>query len=198
MRGPVIVAKGMLFAILVGLGQNATAEDGLRIGVSFSSERSAGALDGRMLLMLSSDESKEPRFQISDGAKTQQIFGVDVDGLKPGVDAVFDASVLGYPLASLEDVPAGEYWVQGLLHGYETFHRSDGHTVKLPMDRGEGQHWNRAPGNLYSKPRKIRIEPGKDALIRISLDQEIPPIEPAKDTKSMASAECGQVPSWCG
>ena len=25
------------------------------------------------------------------------------------------------------------------------------------MDRGEGQHWNIAPGNLYSKPQKITI-----------------------------------------
>ena len=125
MRGPAMVTKGMLLAIVLAVGQNATAENGLRVGVSFPSDRSAVALDGRMLLMLSTDESKEPRFQISDNAKTQQIFGVDVDGLKPGSDAVFDASVLGYPLASLKDVPAGEYWVQGLLHRYETFHRSD-------------------------------------------------------------------------
>ena len=25
------------------------------------------------------------------------------------------------------------------------------------MDRGEGQHWNRAPGNLYSEPRWIEL-----------------------------------------
>ena len=183
MRRPVMLTRGMLLTIAFAPGQNALAEGGLRIGVSFSSERSAAALDGRMLLMLATDDSKEPRFQISDNAKTQQIFGIDVDGLMPGDDAVIDGSVLGYPLASLQDVPPGTYWVQALLHRYETFHRSDGHTVKLPMDRGEGQHWNRAPGNLYSTPRKIRIDPGKDELIRISLDQEIPPIEPPKDSQ---------------
>ncbi len=182
-RRLVMLTNGMLLTIGLALGPAALAEGGLRIGVSFPSQRSAAALDGRMLLMLSTDDSREPRFQIGDNAKTQQIFGVDVNGLKPGDDVVFDASVLGYPLASLKDVPPGEYWVQALLHRYETFHRSDGHTVKLPMDRGEGQHWNRAPGNLYSTPRKIRIDPGKDALIRISLDQQIPPIEPPTDTK---------------
>ncbi len=155
----------------------------LRIGVSFPKVRSAAPLDGRMLLMLSTDDSKEPRFQIRDGAKTQQVFGLDVDGLATGAYAVFDAEAVGYPLASLASVPPGEYWVQGLLHRYETFHRADGHTVKLPMDRGEGQHWNRAPGNLYSTPKKMRIDPRKDELIRIALDQEIPPIEPPKDTK---------------
>ena len=40
--------------------------------------------------------------------------------------------------------------------------RSDGHTVKLPPDRGEGQQWSSAPGNLYSAPVKMRIDPSSD------------------------------------
>ena len=79
-------------------------------------------------------------------------------------------------------MPPGEYYVQALLHRYETFHRADGKTVKLPMDRGEGQQWNLAPGNLYSRPQKIRIT-ANNAPIAIVMDQEIPPIPPAKDTK---------------
>ena len=86
------------------------------------------------------------------------------------------------PSAALRDVPPGEYYVQAVLHRYETFHRSDGHTVKLPMDRGEGQHWNIAPGNLYSTPQKITLEPSAGP-IAIVLDQEIPPIPPPQDTK---------------
>ena len=80
-----------------------------RIGVSFPKTLCAEALDGRMLLMLSKDHAKEPRLQISNSMQTQQIFGIDVDGLKPGQDAFFEASVLGYPLASLQDVPPGQY-----------------------------------------------------------------------------------------
>ena len=49
--------------------------------------------------------------------------------------------------------------MQALLHRYETFHRADGHVVKLPMDRGEGQQWNRAPGNLLSTPREVASTP---------------------------------------
>src|SRR5438876_9392502 len=75
----------------------------------------------------------------------------------------------------------GKYFVQALLHRYETFHRADGHTVKLPMDRGEGQHWNLAPGNLYSKPQELIVEASEQ--LSISLDQEIPPIPDPKDTK---------------
>ena len=157
--------------------------DKLRFAVSFSAERSNTSLDGRLLLMVSTDGSKEPRFQIDDSPKTQQIFGIDVDGLRPGQNIFFDESVFGYPVKSLNQVPAGTYWVQGLLHRYETFKRSDGYTVKLPMDRGEGQHWNLAPGNLFSKPRQIKIDPAKSETISIVLDQEIPPIAPPKDTK---------------
>ena len=136
-----------------------------------------------MLLMISTNNDREPRFQINDGANTQLIFGIDVDGLAPGDEALIDGDVLGYPRESLAEIPPGEYWVQGLLHRYETFHRADGHVVKLPMDRGEGQHWNRAPGNFYSVPQKVYIDPASDKTISISLNQEIGAISPPTDTK---------------
>ncbi len=151
--------------------------------ISFPKAHYEKALDGRMLLLISTNDEREPRFQLADGPHTQQAFGVDVDGLQPGAPAVIDGSAFGYPVQNLTDLPAGEYWVQGLLHIYETFRRSDGHTVKLPMDRGEGQQWNRAPGNLYSTPQKLRVDPAQNETIKISLDQKIPPIEPPKDTK---------------
>ena len=152
-------------------------------GISFSADLSGEPLDGRMLLLVSNDDSREPRFQISDGPSTQLVFGVDVNALMPEEQAVFDAGVLGFPLKSIADIPAGEYTVQGLLHIYETFHRADGHVVKLPMDRGEGQHWNRAPGNLYSTPQKVRIDPSSRDRISISLNNEIPPISDPPETK---------------
>jgi hypothetical protein len=158
------------------------AEGGVQFELSFSKQLSAMPLDGRMLLLLSTDPSKEPRLQISSGLKTQLVFGIDVEGLDPGEAAVVDRSAFGYPVRSLSQLTAGEYFVQGLLHRYETFHRGDGHTVKLPMDRGEGQKWNRAPGNLYSRPKKIRIDPASSARIPILLDQEIPPIPEPEDT----------------
>ncbi len=163
--------------------QEKTSMNKLRFAVSFTSEKSKTPLDGRLLLMLSTNEEKEPRFQINDDQTTQQIFGIDVDGLAPGKTAFFDASVFGYPVKSLAEIKPGEYIVQALLHKYETFHLANGHTVKLPMDRGEGQQWNRAPGNLYSTPQKMMIDPAKNAVLKINLDQEIPPIEPPHDTK---------------
>ena len=51
------------------------------------------------------------------------------------------------------------------------------------MDRGEGQHWHRAPGNLYSTPQEVFIDPNQNKIIKIILNKEIPPIPKPKDTK---------------
>ena len=181
-------AVRLLFSFLIlGVGAHRVAagrpECRLRVGVAFPAERSKALLDGRMLLLVSDDGSAEPRFQISDGPDTQLAFGLDVEGLKPGEPAVFDGGALGYPLESLADLPAGEYWVQALLNRYETFHLANGHVVKLPPDKGEGQRWNAKPGNLYSRPVKMRLDPAKDELVRIVIDQEIPPIPDPPETK---------------
>jgi len=186
-RQTLILLNLILILILIFLltcqPPNNQQECHFRFGISFSEELSKQSLDGRVLLMISTEDSREPRFQISDGPNTQQIFGINVNELKPGDVALIDASVFGYPLKSLAKIPPGEYLVQALIHRYETFHRADGHTVKLPIDRGEGQHWNRAPGNLYSTPQKVQIDPQQDKMIKITLDKKIPPIPAPKDSK---------------
>jgi hypothetical protein len=173
-----LLAAGLLPASL------AAQQNSPRFAVSFAAEQSAQPLDGRLLLLISTDPAREPRFQISGTSlDSQQVFGIDVEGMKPGEEKTFDATVLGYPLESLGAVPAGTYTVQALLHKYETFRRADGHTVKLPMDRGEGQQWSRAPGNLYSTPQKITVDPRSRDVIRIRLDKIIPPIPDPPETK---------------
>jgi hypothetical protein len=154
------------------------------ITVSFPSSVSKTPLDGRVLLLLSNDPSAEPRMQIDDTPRSQQVFGGLVDGLKPGFAIRISDDAKGYPRASLKDVPPGEYTVQAVLNVYQTFHLANGKTIKLAPDRGEGQHWNIAPGNLYSTPMKVRI--GHGGLIAISMDKVIPPIPPIADTTYIA------------
>jgi len=163
--------------------QPGTSASSLRFQVSFTQDLCSDNLDGRMLLLIATSDAREPRFQTGDGVDSAQTFGIDVEELGPGDPAIFDTETFGFPLDNLSKLPAGEYWVQALLHRYETFHRSDGHIVKLPMDRGEGQKWNRAPGNLYSTPQKMNIDPQKNSVLSITLDQEIPPIPDPPETK---------------
>ncbi|MBS1948857.1 MAG: hypothetical protein JST47_13925 [Bacteroidetes bacterium] len=151
--------------------------------VNIQASLKQAALDGRLLLMLSNNNAEEPRFQVNDEPATQMIFGMDVEGWQPGSSQLMDMHVFGYPIERLKDVPAGDYYVQALMHKYETFHLKNGHTVKLPMDRGEGQHWNIAPGNIYSTPVKIHFDPNTSNEILITIDKVIPPIKEPENTK---------------
>jgi Putative esterase len=172
---------GMLALALTASVLPAAQAPWYRFAVSFTNEQSAEPLDGRLLLILSTDPSAEPRLQVSNSARTQVLFGLDVDGFKPGQSVTLDDAAFGYPIRYLHDVPPGDYFVQIVLHKYETFHRADGHTVKLPMDRGEGQHWQLAPGNLYSKPQKITLRAGGEPIAMV-LDQVIQPLPEPRDT----------------
>ena len=138
-------------------------------------------MDGRLIVVVSRNPNGEPRFEVGWGIGTAQTFGMDVDGWKPGDTVRVDGAVEGAPVRSLGDLPPGTYNVQAVLNVYETFHRADGHTVKLHMDQGEGQQWNRSPGNLFSKPRQVEMR--ADSKIPIELTEVIPPIAPPKDTK---------------
>ncbi len=171
--------------LLLLLASTCSAADSpLRFMVTYSAELSRGPLDGRLLLLISKDPSREPRFQISDTSlNSQQVFGLEVDAWRAGEARVFDAGILGYPLESLAELAPGTYHVQALLHIYETFRRADGHVVKLPMDRGEGQQWNRAPGNLYSAPRAVTLDASRSNVVRIQLDNVIPPIPDPPETR---------------
>lgn len=176
--------KSLLFAILaVAMVQCAPQNSKLKFAISFTKEMSDQAQDGRLLIMLANNNEREPRFQINEGLKAQLVFGVDVEGMRPGDKIVIDETAFGFPIKSIADIPAGTYYAQALINRYETFNLKTGHTVKLPPDRGEGQQWNRKPGNFYSTPTKVEIDPSRTATISIEMDQVIPPIEEPEDTK---------------
>lgn len=139
--------------------------------------------DGRLLLLFSNNNAAEPRFQISDALTTQIILGKNVDQWAIGATQSIAQEAYGFPKERLSDIPAGDYYVQVLLHKYETFKLKNGKVVKLPMDRGEGQHWNLAPGNIYSKPIKIHFDPKNTEVVQLTIDQIIPPIIEPTDSK---------------
>lgn len=150
------------------------------IEVTYNNKLSNESFDGRLLVMISKDDSKEPRFQINDTKETGILVGKNVEKWKSGNVEGFNSKTLAYPIENLGDLDNGEYYIQALLHKYETFNLSNGKTVKLPMDQGEGQHWNTSPKNIYSKPIKINFK--KNTTVKIEITEEIPPIEPEKDT----------------
>ena len=157
----------------------------LRFELSFPSTVRTEPADGRVFVILTRKAEPEPRLQFGKSGgqyKSTPFFGEDVDGLKPGQRAVIGGGSTGYPVERLAELPAGDYYVQGMLNVYTTFPRADGHVVKMHMDQWEGQDFPLSPGNLYSEPRKIHVDPASSAPIRIVLDRKIPPIEMPGDT----------------
>ncbi|MCC6317088.1 MAG: hypothetical protein IT361_05290 [Gemmatimonadaceae bacterium] len=155
----------------------------LRFAVTFPATRSAAPIDGRLLVLLSADSTGQPKDQFSWGLGTSAAFAIDVENWKPGEVRYVDAGAHGFPVRHLADFAAGRYRVQAIINRYETFVRGDGHTVKLPPDKGEGQHWNIKPGNLYSRPTWTAVDPRRADVIRLSLEEEIPPIPAFRETE---------------
>lgn len=184
------VAVGVALALAaVSPAHAQSAGTRLRIAVTLPATIPGGipggatGLDGRLVVVFSADSSAEPRFQVGYGVSTQPAFAIDVTDWKPGDTRVLDASAFGFPLASLGALPRGTYRVQALLNRYETFRRGDGVTVSLPPDQGEGQKWNAKPGNLYSVPRSIAVDPARGGELRLTVDQVIPAIPAFQETK---------------
>ena len=171
---------GLLLAFSSGCAPADPPRDGTTAGalqfeVTLPSSAADQSLDGRLILVFSQRGDGEPRFHVTDGALAQPVFGIDVDGWEPGTSTLFGDTVFGFPVRRLGELPRGTYRVQVVLNRYETFSRSDGHTVKLPPDRGEGQQWARKPGNLYSDPVEVEVAPEGGRFI-LSLDNEIEPL----------------------
>jgi len=164
-------------------GRPSSVPENPKFLVSFPVEVSKQPLDGRVILLLATNEKSEPRFQFNAGVNTQLGFGIDVEGMTPDQQIAVGDSAFGFPIRTVSQIPPGEYFVQAVINRYETFHLKSGKTVKLPPDQGEGQHWNIKPGNFYSRPFRVKIEAGKQEPIRVVMDQVIPDAKEAADTK---------------
>lgn len=171
-------------ALLLGLPLLAEAP-GPRFELSFPASVRSEPVDGRVFVVVTRKASPEPRLQFGKSGgqyASSPFFGEDVEGLRPGSDAVIDERAVGYPVGRLSELPAGDYFVQGVLNVYTTFHRADGHTLRLHADQWEGQDFPISPGNLYSEPRRVHLDPAVPQTIRLALDRKIAPIPVPRDT----------------
>jgi len=173
----------LLLLGVLSCGAPSPTDSNLQFEVAISPDLGTEPLDGRVLLLISTTDDAEPRFQSLRSLDPPQIFGGDVDGLGPGESTRLGYGVRGYPLESLAELPAGDYFVQAVLNVYTTFHRADGHTIKAHMDQWEGQQWNRSPGNLVSPVERVHVDPASSDIIHVTLDSRIPPLEPPEDTE---------------
>jgi hypothetical protein len=174
-------AAAVLAIMSTGAARAADETTAPRLEVSFSSDAHAQPITGRVYVAVSRDD-KTPPIEQTDLTGVP-LFGHDVTALKPGHLATIDVSDEGAPLASLRDLPAGDYWMQPFVNVYTQFKRADGHTLWMHMDQWEGQDWKHSPGNLYGKPKKVHYDPTAATPIHLLADQVIAPIPFPKDSE---------------
>ena len=89
-------------------------EGKIRFEISFPASVRSEPVTGRVFLIRTDDQDREPRLQVS--RRGAPFFGVDVEDLLPGEAAVIDGSTLGSPVESLNDFSTGYYYIQALLN----------------------------------------------------------------------------------
>lgn len=177
---------GLLAAATIAAAATAAARAraqpaaGPRFEITVPARAHAEPITGMVYVAISRENQRTPIDQT--GPTGTPLFSTPVDGLRPGGAAIIDSESRGHPVASLRDIPAGDYWVEPFVNVYTRFPRADGHTVWLHMDRWEGQQWKRSPGNLFGTPARIHIDPASSTPIRLVADQMIPPVRMPADT----------------
>jgi len=184
-----LAALALIAASIDGNAAGRSAGEGSaaapEFAISYPAAQSGGPLDGRIILLLSRDLTREPRTHVepNEPLASPYIFGLSVEGLAPALEAIFNDSAFGWPAAHLAALPTGDYLVQAVLNRYETFHLADGRILKLPPDKGEGQQWAKKPGNLYSTPRVLHLDQSHPGRFSLILENQIAAITAKTDSE---------------
>ena len=149
--------------------------------LSWSASVRPTEVTGRAFVFVARTNRTEPRLQAGSHRRSEPFFGVDVEGVGPGRAVTIDARTPGFPVASLDRLPPGEYYVQGMILPYTRFARADGHVIWAHMDEWEGQRFNDAPGALVSEVQRVRID--RTARVRLALTRVLPPVPELHDTE---------------
>ncbi len=111
---------------------------------------------GRLMILLGSPDGGEPRFELGQAESSTPILGMDVAKLEPGGTVRTLRAPSQFPLESLTRIRAGEYQAQAVLH--------TNLDLNLPN----------APGDLYSQPTRVRIDPARPEPMALVLNQQLP------------------------
>ena len=184
MKQRTLVVAGIILCLsLLAICSASAAVVDARFEVSYTVGLDNGPISGRVFVVISKNNRVEPRLQAGSYSGSVPFYGLDVNALKPGDTAIIDTSVPGYPVESLNQLPAGEYYLQAVLNVYTQVHRKDGHVIWVHMDQWEGQKWNRSPGNLVSEVQRVRLDPAVGFKVRLNLTRKLPQVEIPPDTE---------------
>ena len=138
----------------------------LQIEVSATSGLLETPQDGRLFVILGRRAGPEPRLTVgTPGRDAAPTLARDVSGFGPGAVGVIDSRAAAFPIENLAHLPPDDYWVQAVF------------------DRSRDLKSVNAPGNLYSAPRKMHLDPLRDRVVRLELTKRIPAESLPTDTE---------------
>ncbi len=162
------VTRTLFVLILISVSIRGTAGDlwaqparSLRFEVAAPPDVESGSLTGHLIIVtapVAGRQTSEPRHRIgSVGAEAIQIAAVDVDRIESGQIVIVDETSVAFPFERLSDLSPAEYDVQAVL--------DVSRDIRMPG----------APGNWYSQPQRISVEPNRDLVVSLALTDRVPP-----------------------
>jgi hypothetical protein len=159
----------LLAACLLPVAARA-ADRPLEFHVTFDKAVSDKPFTGRVYVLLSKSDGREPRYGPS-WFKPEPIFARDVKGWKPGEGLVIDGTAFAFP-DPLAKLPRAAWSAQALMD----------------FDRGE-RHFSTAPGNGYSKAVRKELDAAGGGPLALVIDQVVPPRAGFKETERLKLVE---------
>ena len=148
----------------VALAQSTNSSSGLTVQFSVANGFLNGSTDGHVLVMFA-PSGVDPLNDTDVTSSPNLFFGMNVFAVA-GTDTVTMAStstintatdVWGFPVVSLNEIPAGKYSVQAYLTKYGRVNRSDGSSISVNFPCGDGAPQFDGIGSLTTAVINVRV-----------------------------------------
>ena len=158
--------KSRLAIVLLGAFLGCSIEAApLRFEIQFPPGLDNSTQTGRLFLILSRTNFPEPRLTLdSTGLDAPQTLARDIAGFGPRRTVVLDRTAFAFPLTKLATIAADDYWIQAVFDCNADLRLTD------------------APGNRFSQPSRVHVDPRRGGTFRVELTEEIAPERLPPDT----------------
>lgn len=124
----------------------------------------SSGITGRLLIVLGRNKDSEPRERIgATGMDADPVTGFDLKGFR-GLLTPVPTNTSLFPQREWSEIPKGTYYAQAVL--------MTNRDIRLPN----------APGNFFSVPQEIHLDPAHPIQVRLNLDRQLPSEKLPADT----------------
>jgi S-formylglutathione hydrolase FrmB len=155
--------------IVLAINPAAAQTQPLEFHLTFDRAVSVGPFSGRVYVLLTKSQVQQLHAGF-DWFRPEPVFARDVKNWQPGQSLIVGSDALGYP-HDLAKLAKGEWSVQAVMD----------------FDRGARPSIT-APGNAYSKAKRLTLDPAQSGPVALHLDQ-VYPVKPFAETPRVKLVE---------